>query len=49
MRTVDPRNIKYLLNKAVVLFTSITVLRKLCEESKAFYRKVGETSTKHSK
>ena len=46
MGKVDPRNVKYLFNKAVVLFTSRIVLRKLGEDSKALYRKVGETSSK---
>ena len=46
MGTIDPRNVKYLSNKAVVLFTSRIVLRQLGEDSKTLYRKVGETATK---
>ena len=46
MVTVGPRNNKHLFKKSVVLIASIIVLRKLGEDSKTLYRKVGETSTK---
>ena len=49
MGTVDSRNIKYLFNNAVVLFTSRIVLRKLGEDSKAVYIKVRKTSMKEVK
>ena len=46
MGTVDPRNFKFFFDKAVVLFTSGIVLRKLGEGLTVHYPKVEETSTK---
>ena len=46
MGTVDLRNVKYLFIRTVVLFTSRRLLRKLDNDSKALYRKIGIISTK---
>ena len=39
------RNVKFIFNKANVLFTSIVVIEKLDDESKVIFRRV-ETSSK---
>ena len=49
MRTVDPRNVKYLFNKALVILTSRIVLRKLGEDSKALFSKEEEILQKKNR